>query len=210
MKELALDENDFGLLNDIEKDSIELDRKAYEYYLKTLMSQEVDKKSCFIELRSGAGGVEACDWVEILTRMYERWGNEQGYNVALVDFARGDIAGFKTSTVSIKGEYAFGWAKYETGVHRFVRCSPFDSQGKRHTSFVSVQVIPAIGEGEGDSLSKDDDIDIPPRDIKMEVMRSQGAGGQHVNKTESAVRITHIPTGITVFVCLLLIDSILT
>jgi peptide chain release factor 2 len=200
MKQLGVEEKDLELLAVVEQDSSDLKKDCYDYYLKTLMSQDIDKNGCFIELRSGAGGVEACDWVEMLTRMYERWGIDRGYQVKVVDFVRGDIAGYKTSTASIQGEYAFGWAKYETGIHRFVRCSPFDSQGKRHTSFVSVQVIPALGNGSDGDTSSKDDIEIPARDLKMEVMRSQGAGGQHVNKTESAVRMTHIPTGITAFV----------
>ncbi|KAJ3325460.1 hypothetical protein HDV06_004319 [Boothiomyces sp. JEL0866] len=190
--EELIGDSDEDMMTEILNDIKELDTKVYDYFLKQVLNEEGDFNDCFIEIRAGVGGVEACDWVQILTRMYERWGQQQGYESKVIDHVEGDIAGYKTATIQIKGEYAYGWAKNESGVHRFVRCSPFDAQNKRHTSFCNVSVSPAI------DMEKTE-IEIHPSELKIEVMRAQGAGGQHVNTTESAVRLTHLPTGITVF-----------
>jgi peptide chain release factor 2 len=151
---------------------------------------EMDSHSAFLDIQAGAGGTEAQDWAQMLLRMYLRWGAARGFACEVIDSSPGEVAGVKSATVEFKGDYAYGWLRTETGVHRLVRKSPFDSGNRRHTSFASVFVSPEI----------DDDIaiDINPADLKTDVYRSSGAGGQHVNKTESAVRITHMPTGIVV------------
>ncbi|TPX57180.1 hypothetical protein SpCBS45565_g08254 [Spizellomyces sp. 'palustris'] len=193
--ELAQEEQDPALCDDITADLHSLREQLERFSLRLMMSEEADRNGCFLELRAGAGGAEACDWVSILARMYERWGVSQSHDVKVVDDVKGEVAGLKSATLQISGEYAYGWCKHEAGVHRFVRMSPFDANNKRHTSFVSVQVYPAF---ESDGASDVRRIEIPPGDIKIDVMRAQGAGGQHVNTTESAVRIVHLPTGIMV------------
>ncbi|KAI8813975.1 hypothetical protein BJ742DRAFT_900680 [Cladochytrium replicatum] len=191
--ELAISENDSTIYHDIFEDLGRLETELSEYLYRLMMTGECDRNGCFIEIRAGSGGTESCDWVQMLSRMYERWAISRSYEVKLVDDVKGDQAGLKSATLQVNGEYAYGLAQHESGVHRFVRVSPFDANGKRHTSFVSVQVYPAGEEGDGDNSSS-----INEADLKIEYMRSSGAGGQHVNKTESAVRIVHIPTGITV------------
>lgn len=158
--------------------------------LRRMLSHELDGKNCFLSINAGAGGTEACDWALMLSRMYQRWASKKGWHVDVLDLVDGDVAGIKSITFKLRGLYAFGYAKAEKGVHRLVRISPFDANAKRHTSFASVDVTPEI----------DDDIqvDIRPEEIRVDTYRASGAGGQHVNKTDSAVRITHIPTGIIV------------
>ncbi|KAJ8331362.1 hypothetical protein O5D80_000293 [Batrachochytrium dendrobatidis] len=195
MIELAKEEGDDTLLKEVVADMEDLEAQLRQYFIKSLMTDEVDQSGCYIEIRAGAGGAESCDWVSMLTRMYERWGADQGHTVTSIAQVKGDVAGLKSSTTQIQGDYAYGWSKNESGVHRFVRVSPFDSNAKRHTSFVSVQVLPILSTSRLSTKT----IEISTNELKLEFMRAQGAGGQHVNKTESAVRMTHIPTGITVF-----------
>ena len=158
--------------------------------LKRMFNGEMDPHSAFLDIQAGAGGTEAQDWAQMLLRMYLRWGADKGFSCEVIDSNPGEVAGIKSASVQFSGEYAYGWLRTETGVHRLVRKSPFDSGNRRHTSFSSVFVSPEIDD--------DIDIEINPADLKMDVYRSSGAGGQHVNKTESAVRITHAPSGIVV------------
>lgn len=172
-------------------ENIEKYKHDYEILrLETLLTGEYDANDCVLTIHSGEGGTEAQDWTEMLLRMYTRWGEDHGFDVKLTDFLDGEEAGLKSATLQISGMYAYGFLKSEHGVHRLVRISPFDAAGRRHTSFSSVEVMPEID----DSI----EIDIRPEDLEVGTYRSSGAGGQHINKTDSAVRITHIPTGITV------------
>jgi len=155
-----------------------------------MFSGEQDENSAFVDIQSGSGGTEAQDWAEMLLRMYLRWGEAQGFKTELMEASPGDVAGIKSATIRFEGEYAFGWLRTESGVHRLVRKSPFDSSSRRHTSFAAVFVAPEVD----DSV----EIDINPADLRIDVYRASGAGGQHVNRTESAVRITHVPTNVVV------------
>ena len=158
--------------------------------LESLLSGELDGNDCYLQVNAGAGGTEAADWAEMLFRMYMRYAEQNGFKISLMDKQDGDVAGIKSAALEIRGENAYGWLKSESGVHRLVRISPYDSNARRHTSFVSVAVTPVIDE--------EIDIKIEDKDLRVDVYRAQGAGGQHVNKTESAVRFTHLPTGIVV------------
>ena len=188
--ELAEAEDDEAMLGEISENLEELRIKAKERELLSLLSDEFDKNDTYLEIHSGSGGTEAQDWAEMLLRMYTRWAEKHSYKVSYVEETEGDVAGIKSVTVKISGHNSYGWLKGEGGVHRLVRISPFDSNARRHTSFASVNVFPVVDD--------EINIEINPKDIKMDTYRSSGAGGQHVNKTESAVRLTHIPTGVVV------------
>jgi peptide chain release factor 2 len=188
--ELAEGENDEGMAREIERDAAKLETDVRKLEFKRMFRGEMDSHNAFVDIQAGAGGTEAQDWAQMLLRMYLKWAAQRGFDAEVIDSQPGEVAGTKSATVEIKGEFAYGWLRTETGVHRLVRKSPFDSGNRRHTSFASVFVSPEV----------DDDIkiDLNPADIKMDVYRSSGAGGQHVNKTESAVRLTHGPSGIVV------------
>jgi peptide chain release factor 2 len=188
--DLAESESDESTARDIERDAGLLEAGVRKLEFKRMFRGQMDAHSAFLDIQAGAGGTEAQDWAQMLLRMYLRWGAAHGFACEVIDSSAGEVAGVKSSTVSIQGEYAYGWLRTETGVHRLVRKSPFDSGNRRHTSFASVFVSPEVDE--------DIDIEINPADLRMDVYRSSGAGGQHVNKTESAVRITHAPSGIVV------------
>lgn len=190
MLELAEAEGDEGLVAEAEAALADLHETAGRAELQTLLSGEADGNDCFLEVHAGAGGTEAQDWAEMLARMYLRWAERRGYKVEWIEESPGEEAGIKSTTLKIMGEDAYGWLKTETGVHRLVRISPFDAGARRHTSFASVGAYPVID----DTI----DIEILDKDLRVDTYRASGAGGQHVNRTDSAVRITHMPTGIVV------------
>jgi len=190
MYELASIEEDEETLNEVFNDVKELEKIIRDLEIEVMLSGENDEKNAIITIHPGAGGTESHDWASMLYRMYLRFAERKGWKVDVLDYQAGDEAGIKDATLLIKGENAYGYLKVENGIHRLVRVSPFDSAGRRHTSFASVQVSPEIDD--------DIEIEIDPKDIRIDVFRASGAGGQHVNKTESAVRITHEPTGIVV------------
>lgn len=188
--EISDEEDDLSSIQEIRSERKILEDEIEKLKIKTLLSGEYDRNNAILTIHAGAGGTEACDWAEMVLRMYTRWAEKKGFSVSVVDFLPGDEIGVKSATLEIKGEYAYGYLKSEKGVHRLVRISPFDSAGKRHTSFLSIEVLPEITQAQ--------DIEIKSEDMKIDTYRAGGAGGQHVNKTESAIRITHIPTGIVV------------
>lgn len=190
MSDLLQVEEDEELAKDLLKSTDTLEKDIEKLEITTLLSGKYDINNAILTIHPGAGGTEAQDWAEMLYRMYTRWANANGYEVKELDYLEGDEAGLKSVTFSVNGDYAYGYLKGEMGVHRLVRISPFDAGGRRHTSFASVEVLPEITD--------DIELDINPDDIKMDVYRASGAGGQHINKTSSAVRLTHIPTGIIV------------
>ena len=190
LTELCIEEGDEDTAKEITEGLDDFKRKLENEKLATLLTGEYDNSNAILTFHAGAGGTEAQDWAEMLYRMYNRWGESHGFKINLLDYLDGDEAGLKSASILIEGENAYGYLKSEAGVHRLVRVSPFDSSGRRHTSFAAVEVMPEID----DNI----EVDIRPEDIKMDVFRASGAGGQHINKTSSAVRITHIPTGIVV------------
>ena len=188
--EMAEAEGDTAMVADAELGIAALAKRAEAQRLQSMLSGEADGNDTYLEIHAGAGGTESQDWASMLFRMYTRWAEQHGYKLQLIEESEGEAAGLKSATLLVKGDNAYGWLKSEAGVHRLVRISPFDSNARRHTSFSSVTVYPVIDQ----SIQ----IDIPEKDVRIDVYRASGAGGQHVNKTESAVRITHLPTGIAV------------
>jgi len=188
--QLVIEENDQELLNSVETDIDAMREEIEELEFQRMFSGEMDDRPCYLDIQAGSGGTEAQDWAEMLLRMYLRWTERRGWDTELVEVSPAEVAGIKSATIYINGDYAYGWCRTETGVHRLVRKSPFDSGNRRHTSFAAVFVSPEVDE--------DIEIDINPADIRIDVYRASGAGGQHVNTTDSAVRITHEPTGIVV------------
>jgi peptide chain release factor 2 len=186
--ELAVEEDDADTVAEIESDLSELDAELEKLEFRRMFSGEMDSNNAYLDIQSGSGGTEAQDWANMLLRMYLRWAERRGFKSEIVELQEGEVAGVKSATIHIQGDYAYGWLRTETGVHRLVRKSPFDSGNRRHTSFSSVFVSPEVD----DSF----EIEINPADLRVDVYRASGAGGQHVNRTESAVRLTHNPTGI--------------
>lgn len=187
---LAIEENDLITFEETMAEVTLLENKLSQLEFHRMFSGEYDSADCYLDIQSGSGGTEAQDWASMVLRMYLRWAESKGFKTEMIEESDGDVAGIKSATIKIMGEYAYGWLRTETGVHRLVRKSPFDSGGRRHTSFCSAFVYPEVDD--------DIDIDINPADLRVDVYRASGAGGQHVNKTESAVRITHLPTNIVV------------
>ncbi len=190
LNELGMEEDDPSVISEVEELIKKVRENLNKLRLETLLTGKYDKNNAMLTLHAGAGGTEAQDWVQMLLRMYTRWAEEKNYTVKTLDFLAGDEAGVKSVTIHVIGENAYGYLKSEKGVHRLVRISPFDASGRRHTSFASMEVMP--------ELDDDIEVDINPDDLRVDTFRSSGAGGQHINKTESAIRITHMPTGIVV------------
>jgi peptide chain release factor 2 len=190
LNELGMEEDDGSVIAEIEEGLARLSEDLEKLRLETLLTGPYDKNNAFLALHAGAGGTEAQDWVEMLLRMYTRWAEKRGFTVRTMDFLAGDEAGVKSVTIQIIGENAYGYLRSEKGVHRLVRISPFDASGRRHTSFASMEVMP--------ELEDDLEIHINSDDLRVDTYRASGAGGQHINKTDSAIRITHIPTGVVV------------
>jgi peptide chain release factor 2 len=187
---MAAEENDVGALDEIVTDSRRLATELERLEFRRMFSGEMDSSSAFVDIQAGSGGTEAQDWAEMLLRMYLRWGETHGFDTEIIELSAGEVAGIKSATIKFEGEYAYGWLRTETGVHRLVRKSPFDSGNRRHTSFAAVFVAPEIED--------EVDVEVNPADLRIDVYRASGAGGQHVNRTESAVRITHEPSGVVV------------
>jgi peptide chain release factor 2 len=187
---MAVEEEDEDTVADVEADMAGLEAQLAKLEFRRMFSGAMDQNSAFLEIQSGSGGTEAQDWAEMLLRMYLRWADDKGFKTELLECSAGDVAGIKSATVEVTGEYAFGWLRTEIGVHRLVRKSPFDSGNRRHTSFAAVFISPEID----DNI----EIDIDPSDVRTDTYRASGAGGQHINKTDSAVRLTHSPSGVVV------------
>ncbi len=191
LAEMGIEEGDESVTEEVEGELAYISEEAEKQRLETLLTGEYDRHTAILSFHPGAGGTEAQDWAMMLYRMYTRWGERHGYTVKLIDWLDGDAAGIKSATITIEGEFAYGYLKSENGVHRLVRISPFDASGRRQTSFASVEVMPEFGDD-------DDTIELRDEDLEITAHRSSGAGGQHINKTDSAIRIVHLPTGIVV------------
>lgn len=188
--DMARAEEDEGTISDITQELEKVEKQVADLEFRRMFSGKMDHANAYLDIQSGSGGTEAQDWAEMLLRMYLRWGEHHGFQCELIECSAGDVAGIKSATIHFSGEYAYGWLRTETGVHRLVRKSPFDSGNRRHTSFSAVFVSPEVDD--------DIDIEINPADLRIDTYRASGAGGQHVNRTDSAVRITHVPTGVVV------------
>lgn len=188
--EMAREEEDDSLITELATDLEQVEKRVAELEFKRMFSGQMDPMPAYLDIQAGSGGTEAQDWAEMLLRMYLRWGEQHGFSTELIECSAGEVAGIKSATIHFKGSYAYGWLRTETGVHRLVRKSPFDSGNRRHTSFAAVFISPEVD----DSI----DIEINPADLRIDTYRASGAGGQHVNRTDSAVRITHTPSGIVV------------
>jgi peptide chain release factor 2 len=190
MLDLANEEEDQEIVDSVSEDLKKMQSRVESLEFQRMFSGEMDENSCFLDIQAGSGGTEAQDWAEMLLRMYLRWAERRGWKADLIEVSSGDVAGIKSATIQIDGDYAYGWCRTETGVHRLVRKSPFDSGNRRHTSFAAVFASPEVDENI--------EVDMNPADLRIDVYRASGAGGQHVNTTDSAVRITHVPTGTVV------------
>ena len=190
MLELAIEEQDQEIADSVSADLAKMQSGVETLEFQRMFSGEMDENSCFLDIQAGSGGTEAQDWAEMLLRMYLRWADRRGWKAELIEVSSGDVAGIKSASIQITGDYAYGWCRTETGVHRLVRKSPFDSGNRRHTSFAAVFASPEVD----DNI----EVDMNPADLRIDVYRASGAGGQHVNTTDSAVRITHVPTGTVV------------
>ena len=187
---MALDEKDFDTINEISDSTDKIKNKVEQLEFQKMFNGEMDHSNAYVDIQSGAGGTEAQDWAEMIFRMYSRWAEAHSYKVKIIEMSEGEIAGIKSTTIRVEGNHAYGWLRSETGINLIVRKSPFDSGSRRHTSFASVFVSPEVND--------DIDVNIDQSDLRIDVYRSSGAGGQHVNRTESAVRITHMPTNVVV------------
>ena len=188
--DLAAEEDDANTTNDVARDLDRLEKDLEVLEFRRMFSGEMDPNNAFVDIQAGSGGTEAQDWADMLLRMYLRWGERRGFDTELIEVSPGEVAGIKSATIEFRGDYAYGWLRTETGVHRLVRKSPFDSGNRRHTSFAAVFVSPEVDENI--------EVDINPADLRIDTYRASGAGGQHVNRTDSAIRITHMPSGIVV------------